>query len=85
VPHTREVKGKSLAARNGFFDNDKLPGAVVASEIQGQQLDAESLRPFWKAAANLGLYVFVHPLPRVISWSAMDADDLGRMLGWNSP
>lgn len=59
-----------------------FPGVVVASEIQGQQLDAEALRPFWKAAADLGLYVFIHPLPRVIAWSAMDADDLGRMLGW---
>jgi predicted TIM-barrel fold metal-dependent hydrolase len=54
----------------------------LASEFQGQTLDAEGLRPFWKATADLGLYVFIHPLPRVIGWSAMDADDLGRMLGW---
>ena len=40
------------------------------------------MRPFWKAAADLGLYVFIHPLPRVIGWAHMDADDLGRMLGW---
>jgi predicted TIM-barrel fold metal-dependent hydrolase len=59
-----------------------FPGVVIASELQGQQLDAESLRPFWREAADLGLYVFVHPLPRVIRWTAMDADDLGRMLGW---
>jgi hypothetical protein len=30
----------------------------------------------------IGLYVFIHPLPRVISWEQMAADDLGRMLGW---
>jgi predicted TIM-barrel fold metal-dependent hydrolase len=59
-----------------------FPGIVIASELQGRQLDAEHLRPFWKAAADLGLYVFIHPLPRVIQWPAMDADDLGRMLGW---
>jgi predicted TIM-barrel fold metal-dependent hydrolase len=59
-----------------------FPGAVIASELQGQSLDTESVMPFWKAAADLGLYVFVHPLPRVISWRQMDADDLGRMLGW---
>jgi predicted TIM-barrel fold metal-dependent hydrolase len=59
-----------------------FPGVVIASELQGLQLDADELRPFWKAAADLGLYVFIHPLPRVIAWSAMDADDLGRMLGW---
>ena len=35
-----------------------------------------------KPAADLSLYVFIHPLPRVIGWSRMDADDLGRMLGW---
>ena len=59
-----------------------FPGVVIASELQDQALDAEALRPFWKACADLGLYVFIHPLPRVIRWSRMDADDLGRMLGW---
>ena len=59
-----------------------FPGVVIASELQGQPLDAEALRPFWKAAADLGLYVFIHPLPQVIGWAQMDADDLGRMLGW---
>jgi predicted TIM-barrel fold metal-dependent hydrolase len=59
-----------------------FPGAVIASELQDQPLDADALRPFWKACADLGLYVFIHPLPRVISWSRMYDDDLGRMLGW---
>jgi 5-carboxyvanillate decarboxylase len=59
-----------------------LPGVVIASELQDQPLDAEGLRPFWKACADLDLYVFIHPLPRVIRWARMDADDLGRMLGW---
>ena len=59
-----------------------FPGVVIASELQGLPPDAEVLRPFWKAATDLGLYVFVHPLPRVIAWQHMDADDLGRMLGW---
>jgi len=60
----------------------KLPGVVIASEMQGQGLDAEALRPFWRAAADLGLYVFIHPLPVVIAWNQMYADDFGRMLGW---
>jgi predicted TIM-barrel fold metal-dependent hydrolase len=59
-----------------------LAGVVIASELQGQPLDAEALRPFWRAAADLGLYVFIHPLPNVIRWQHMNADDLGRMLGW---
>ena len=59
-----------------------FPGVVIASELQDQPLDSEGLRPFWKACADLNLYVFVHPLPRVIRWGRMDADDLGRMLGW---
>lgn len=67
---------KRCAVELGF------PGVVTASEVQRQQLDAEGLRPFWKAAADLDLYAFIHPLPRVIAWNAMDADDLGRMLGW---
>jgi predicted TIM-barrel fold metal-dependent hydrolase len=60
----------------------KLPGVVIGSELQGQALDSEALRPFWHSAADLGLYVFIHPLPNVIRWEHMYADDLGRMLGW---
>ena len=67
---------KRCAVELGF------PGVVIASELQDQPLDAEELKPFWKACADLGLYVFIHPLPRVIRWGHMDADDLGRMLGW---
>jgi predicted TIM-barrel fold metal-dependent hydrolase len=67
---------KRCAVELGF------PGVVIASELQDQPLDAEQLKPFWKTCADLGLYVFIHPLPRVIRWGRMDADDLGRMLGW---
>jgi predicted TIM-barrel fold metal-dependent hydrolase len=59
-----------------------FPGVVIGSELQGQALDADALRPFWRTAADLGLYVFIHPLPNVIRWQHMDADDLGRMVGW---
>ena len=59
-----------------------LPGIVIGSELQGQGLDAEALRPFWRAACDLGVYVFIHPLAGVISWNQMHADDFGRMLGW---
>jgi predicted TIM-barrel fold metal-dependent hydrolase len=75
-PADAERELKRCAVDLGF------PGAVIASELQGQALDAQALRPFWRMAADLGLYVFIHPLPRVIAWSHMDADDLGRMLGW---
>jgi predicted TIM-barrel fold metal-dependent hydrolase len=59
-----------------------FPGIVIASELQGQPLDAPGLRPFWKAAADLELYVFIHPPPQLIGWAYMDVDDLWRMLGW---
>jgi predicted TIM-barrel fold metal-dependent hydrolase len=55
---------------------------VIASELQGRALDSDELLPFWKTAADLGMYVFIHPLPRVIAWDKVYADDLGRMLGW---
>ena len=75
-PEEAAAELKRCAVELGF------PGVVIASELQGQPLDAEALRPFWKSAADLGLYVFIHPLPNVIRWQHMDADDLGRMLGW---
>jgi predicted TIM-barrel fold metal-dependent hydrolase len=70
------VELKRCAVDLGF------PGVVIGSELQEQPLDAEGLKPFWKACADLGLYVFIHPLPRVIRWNQMFGDDLGRMLGW---
>jgi len=75
-PDEARAELKRCAVELGF------PGVVIASEPHDQALDAEALKPFWKACADLGLYVFIHPLPRVISWNRMDADDLGRMLGW---
>src|SRR5215470_2184387 len=75
-PQEGTAELKRCAVELGF------PGVVIASELQGQPLDVESLRPFWKATADLGLYVFIHPLPRVIAWPQMYGDDLGRMLGW---
>jgi predicted TIM-barrel fold metal-dependent hydrolase len=75
-PQEAAAELKRCAVELGF------PGVVIASELQGHSLDAESLLPFWKETADLGLFVFVHPLPQVIGWRQMDADDLGRMLGW---
>jgi predicted TIM-barrel fold metal-dependent hydrolase len=75
-PEEAAAELKRCAVELGF------PGAVIASELQDLPLDAAELRPFWKACADLNLYVFIHPLPRVIRWARMDADDLGRMLGW---
>jgi predicted TIM-barrel fold metal-dependent hydrolase len=75
-PQEAAAELKRCAVEYGF------PGVAIASELQGEPLDAEALRPFFKTAADLGLYVFVHPLSAVIRWKHMDADDLGRMLGW---
>ena len=57
-PAEAAAEMKRCAVELGF------PGVVIGSELQGQALDAEALRPFWRAAADLGLYVFIHPLPQ---------------------
>jgi predicted TIM-barrel fold metal-dependent hydrolase len=75
-PDEAAAELKRCAVELGF------PGVVIGSELQGQPLDAQALRPFWRATADLGLYVFIHPLPQVIAWPQLYADDLGRMLGW---
>ena len=69
-PQEASAELRRCAVELGF------PGVVIASELQGQALDVDALRPFWKAAADLGLYVFIHPPPQVIGWAHMDADDL---------
>jgi predicted TIM-barrel fold metal-dependent hydrolase len=75
-PSEAAAELKRCAVELGF------PGVVIGSELQGQTLDAEELLPFWRAAADLGMYVFIHPLAQVIDWPQVYADDLGRMMGW---
>lgn len=80
--HVPALRSDAIAEMKRCAVDLGFPGVVIGSELQGQALDAEDLRPFWRAAAELGLYVFIHPLPNVIRWQHMDADDLGRMVGW---
>ena len=83
LAHVPALKPDEMKAELGRCVNQfGFPGVVIGSELQGLALDAEELDPFWKAVCDLGIYVFVHPLPRVISWDMMYADDLGRVLGW---
>src|SRR5580692_2567664 len=70
-----------LSCGSGFDQPDLTICRLINDRIK-QAVDAESLRPFWRSASDLGLYVFIHPLPQVIAWGHMNADDLGRMLGW---
>jgi len=82
LAHVPALKPAEAAAELKRCADLGFPGVAIASELQDEPLDAEALRPFWKTVADLGLYVFIHPLAAVIRWKHMDADDLGRMLGW---
>jgi aminocarboxymuconate-semialdehyde decarboxylase len=39
-----------------------LRGVEISTQVNGRNLDDLSLRPFFRAAADLGAFVFVHPL-----------------------
>jgi aminocarboxymuconate-semialdehyde decarboxylase len=39
-----------------------LRGIEISSNVNGKDLHAEELRPFWAAAEELGVLVFIHPL-----------------------
>jgi aminocarboxymuconate-semialdehyde decarboxylase len=39
-----------------------LRGAEISTQVNGRNLDDPSLRPFFHAAADLGAFLFVHPL-----------------------
>jgi aminocarboxymuconate-semialdehyde decarboxylase len=39
-----------------------LRGVEISTHVGGRNLDDASLRPFFRAAADLGAFVFVHPL-----------------------
>jgi len=39
-----------------------LRGAEIITNVNGRNLDDDALRPFFRAAAELGAFLFVHPL-----------------------
>jgi aminocarboxymuconate-semialdehyde decarboxylase len=39
-----------------------LRGIEISSNINGQDFHADALRPFWAAAEELGILLFIHPL-----------------------
>ncbi|MEO6151616.1 MAG: amidohydrolase family protein [Croceibacterium sp.] len=39
-----------------------LRGIEISTNVNGRDLHADSLRPFWAAAEELGVLIFVHPL-----------------------
>ncbi len=58
-----------------------FPGVVIQSEVNGMQLDAPELNPFWEECQKLGLFVFVHPALALVNGQFFDADDLARSVG----
>jgi aminocarboxymuconate-semialdehyde decarboxylase len=38
-----------------------LKGVEISTSVNGQELDADLLKPFWKKAEELGAIVFIHP------------------------
>ncbi len=39
-----------------------LRGAMIGSNINGKNLDDPALEPFWAMAAELGAFIFIHPV-----------------------
>lgn len=39
-----------------------LRGVIIGTNVNGRNLDAAELRPFFRAASELGAFVFVHPM-----------------------
>jgi aminocarboxymuconate-semialdehyde decarboxylase len=39
-----------------------MAGVAIGTHVHGVNLDAEDLVPFWRAAAELGAFVFIHPM-----------------------
>jgi aminocarboxymuconate-semialdehyde decarboxylase len=38
-----------------------LKGVEISTSVNGEELDAELLKPFWRKAEELGAVVFIHP------------------------
>jgi aminocarboxymuconate-semialdehyde decarboxylase len=58
----------------------RLPGIEIASNINGLELDAEALEPFWKRVDALGLLVLIHP-HYIVGANRLDGYYLRNLLG----
>lgn len=54
-----------------------FPGIEIGTNVNGRNLDDPALFPFWQAAQDMGMAIFVHP------WEMMGADRTGKyFLQW---
>lgn len=58
-----------------------FPGVVICSEQNGLFLDDPAFDPFWREAARLGLFVFVHPALKLNFSQQFDIFDTARSVG----
>ncbi len=58
-----------------------LPGATIASQVNGLPLDAPQLVPFYRTACALDLAVFVHPAMLPAGYTLFQDYDLARIIG----
>ncbi len=58
----------AIAELRRVRDDLGMPGVQIGSNVNGLNLDNPSFDPFWEAAQELGMAVFVHP------WEMMGAD-----------
>jgi len=56
-------------------------GVVITSETDGLFLDSPRFEPFWREAAKLGMFVFVHPALKLNYSQQFDGFDTARSVG----
>jgi aminocarboxymuconate-semialdehyde decarboxylase len=39
----------------------RFPGVEISTNIEGEEISTDRLRPFWETAEELGMVVFIHP------------------------
>ena len=59
----------------------RLAGVEVAASVDGDYLGADRFRPFWAAAEELGLVVFVHPTTSGLGIDVLEAHYLWNTIG----
>src|SRR5207249_402721 len=58
----RQDVGLAVAELERAMEIKGLRGVEISTHVRGRNLDDASLRPFFRAAADLGAFVLVHPL-----------------------